>query len=207
MNDNEFIKEYNSICDEFGIKIRSVGIAQAIIETGHFSDRLSEKYNNCFGIKFHSSPYVKNGVNMRTFEYINGTCENMECYFSVYENIRGCCLDYFVIVGAYNLKTVDEYLKRLKTMGYATSPQYINLIKQVIYDFELSQYDRTETSNNLDLFITAKIKFEETKSVYDLTLENVARDVIMGLYGNGEERKSRLGVYYDEIQNKVNELL
>lgn len=38
------------------------------------------------------------------------------------------------------------------------------------------------------------------------TLEQKAKDVIRGKYGNGEVRKQKLGEQYAEIQNKVNEM-
>lgn len=43
-----------------------------------------------------------------------------------------------------------------------------------------------------------------------LNIENLAKEVIQGLWGNGEERRQRLEDYgydYDEVQRKVNELL
>ena len=42
----------------------------------------------------------------------------------------------------------------------------------------------------------------ETKSTEDL-----AREVIAGKYGNGEDRKNALGSRYDEVQARVNEIL
>ena len=42
----------------------------------------------------------------------------------------------------------------------------------------------------------------ETKSIDDL-----AREVIAGKYGNGEDRKNALGSRYDEVQARVNEIL
>lgn len=43
---------------------------------------------------------------------------------------------------------------------------------------------------------------QTTKSVVDLAYE-----VLDGKYGNGEERKKALGSLYDEVQNKVNEII
>lgn len=42
----------------------------------------------------------------------------------------------------------------------------------------------------------------ETKST-----DNLAREVIAGKYGNGEDRKNALGSRYDEVQARVNEIL
>ena len=43
---------------------------------------------------------------------------------------------------------------------------------------------------------------QTTKSVVDLAYE-----VLDGKYGNGEERKKVLGSLYNEVQNKVNEII
>lgn len=51
---------------------------------------------------------------------------------------------------------------------------------------------------------------EETKPTPTKTLEQVAKDVINGKYGNGSDRKKALekdGYDFDEVQDKVNELL
>lgn len=38
-------------------------------------------------------------------------------------------------------------------------------------------------------------------------IDQMARDVIAGKYGNGEERKRRLGGYYNQVQKRVNQML
>ena len=38
-------------------------------------------------------------------------------------------------------------------------------------------------------------------------IDALARAVIRGEYGNGEERRSRLGPLYDAVQARVNEIL
>lgn len=40
-----------------------------------------------------------------------------------------------------------------------------------------------------------------------IDIEKLARDVIQGKYGNGETRKEKLGILYDEVQKKVNQIL
>lgn len=40
----------------------------------------------------------------------------------------------------------------------------------------------------------------------DKTVEDKAKEVIRGIYGNGSVRKQKLGTEYTEIQNKVNEM-
>lgn len=41
----------------------------------------------------------------------------------------------------------------------------------------------------------------------NVDIEQMARDVIAGKYGNGQERKNKLGNLYNEVQKRVNEIL
>ena len=41
----------------------------------------------------------------------------------------------------------------------------------------------------------------------DADIEKLARDVIKGLYGNGEERKKALGANYEQVQERVKQIL
>ena len=47
---------------------------------------------------------------------------------------------------------------------------------------------------------------EETRPI-EKSVEELAREVINGVYGNGDDRKKALGSRYDEVQKKVNEIL
>ena len=47
---------------------------------------------------------------------------------------------------------------------------------------------------------------QKTATIPSGTLEEKAKDVIRGNYGNGEVRKQKLGDQYAEIQGKVNEM-
>ena len=38
-------------------------------------------------------------------------------------------------------------------------------------------------------------------------MNDLAHEVLAGQWGNGEERRDRLGFLYDIVQNRVNELL
>lgn len=41
----------------------------------------------------------------------------------------------------------------------------------------------------------------------DADIEQLARDAIRGVYGTGEERKKALGVNYESVQKRINEIL
>ena len=53
-------------------------------------------------------------------------------------------------------------------------------------------------------YITGWIALDYTDKV---TIEQLARDVIAGKFGNGETRKDKLGALYDEVQRKVNRIM
>ena len=53
-------------------------------------------------------------------------------------------------------------------------------------------------------YITGWIALDYTDKV---TIEQLAKDVIAGKFGNGETRKDKLGSLYDEVQRKVNYIL
>lgn len=193
-SDKILIKEYNNYCIEKGIKIRSVGIAQAMIESSHGKSDLYINNNNCFGIKYTNRADYK--VTYKTSEYVNGQYISIDADFSGFNSLKNCFDDYCHIVNPVEIKSVEEYLQRLTEIGYATSPSYIQLIKDVIKDFELEKYDSKDVSS-LDYFIT-------TYEDYQKQLNRIVNEVIEGKFGNGEERKIKLGSYYNIIQEEVN---
>ena len=52
-------------------------------------------------------------------------------------------------------------------------------------------------------YVTGWIALDYTDKV---TIEQLARDVIAGKFGNGDIRKKKLGTLYDEVQAKVNQI-
>lgn len=50
-------------------------------------------------------------------------------------------------------------------------------------------------------------KDKKTSKISDKKLDKYANAVISGKYGNGEDRKKKLGKKYDKIQNRVNQIL
>lgn len=50
-------------------------------------------------------------------------------------------------------------------------------------------------------------KINSEEPIKEKTTEELAREVIEGKYGNGEDRKNALGDRYAEVQARVNEIL
>lgn len=60
---------------------------------------------------------------------------------------------------------------------------------------------------NVDMNLEFEPPFEGYIPVKEQTIDDIARDVLAGKYGNGDARKKALGDKYNEVQKRVNELL
>lgn len=178
----------------------SVVIAQAICESGWGQSKIMMKANAIFGIKATSS-WKGKVYNANTQECYDGsTYTNITACFRAYSCLAESIADYFdLILGldrykkAIHAQSPLECITAIKNGGYATSPTYINTIMSIINSNNLTKYDDVEVVEN---------SVDNSKNI-----EELAREVIAGKYGNGEERKQKLGNLYNEVQKRVNEML
>ena len=181
-----------------GYKVCSTAIAQAIVESG-VTSTLAVKYHNYFGMKCGSS-WKGKSVNLKTKEeYTVGTLTTIKDNFRVYNSMAEGVVGYYDFISAKryaNLKTAKDYVQYaeyLKQDGYATSSTYVNTLVSVVKKYDLTKYDSGEV-------VAASNK----------SLEDVAKEVIAGKWGNGADRKNRLtqaGYNYSEVQAIVNRLV
>lgn len=61
---------------------------------------------------------------------------------------------------------------------------------------------RSIKRNNREVYGFIKVEHKTSADI-----EQLARDVIKGLYGNGDERKKVLGQYYNQVQERVKQIL
>ena len=178
----------------------SVVIAQAICESNWGQSKIMMNANAIFGIKATSS-WKGKVYNANTQEcYDWSTYTNITACFRAYNSLEESIADYFDLIlglsryqGAINASSPLECITAIKNGGYATSPTYINTIMSIINSNNLTKYDAVEDVEN---------------SVDNSTnIDAIARDVITGKYGNGNERKNKLGNLYEEVQKRVNEIL
>ena len=199
----EYVKKYAGMC---GIKVHSPIIAQAILESGWGKSALASKYHNYFGLKCGSS-WCGKSVNMTTKEeYKVGTITNIRDNFRVYDSMEAGVKGYFVFINKKryaNLKGVEspeEYVRRIKADGYATSSKYVDNIMRVIRDNNLTRFDGNGDGDMKKEELTGKVL--SGKEIIDI----LARRVAAGDYGTGAERKKKLGDLYPIVQKRVNEL-
>lgn len=189
-----------SECKARGYKYPSAIMAQAILESRSGNSLLAVRYHNYFGMKC-GSKWEGKSVNMTTKEEYAPGCitvikDNFRVYDSIEEGIKGY-FDFIATKRYENLKyaiSSRNYLELIKTDGYATSNTYINNCYALVEKYNLAFYD----IENLEILSPEVELFD---------IDKAARDVIKGKYGNGDERKQKLGVYYTEVQKRVNELL
>ena len=190
----------------YGICVHSPIIAQAIIESGWGKSGLASKYHNYFGLKCGSS-WKGGSVNMATKEeYKPGVVTNIRDNFRTYEDFDAGIRGYFEFINTSryaNLKGVkspEEYLRRIKADGYATSSKYVDNIMRVIRDNKLTRFDVNGDDNMKKEELTGKVL--SGKEIIDI----LAKRVIDGDYGVGVNRKKKLGDLYPIVQKRVNEL-
>ena len=190
----------------YGISVHSPIIAQAIIESGWGKSGLASKYHNYFGLKCGSS-WKGKSVNMTTKEeYKVGTITNIRDNFRVFDDFDDGIRGYFEFINTSryaNLKGVknpEEYVRRLKADGYATSSKYVDNVMRVIRDNKLTRFDGNGDGDMKKEELTGKVL--SGKEIIDI----LARRVVAGDYGTGADRKKKLGELYPIVQKRVNEL-
>lgn len=140
----EFIDKYKSYAIQImrtsGIPA-SIVLAQACLESDDGNSWLAKEANNFFGIK------CGKGWNGDTF-YKDDDSPN-EC-FRKYNSDEESFYDYvnylkssprYSELFTYSSKDYISWAKGLKDKGYATNPQYADLLIKIISDFQLYQYD------------------------------------------------------------------
>lgn len=147
---------------ESGI-LASVSMAQFIVESGYGQSKLSIEANNCFGIKGYpeDQPRVNSpwdGVSVYTIStaeydsygnryYVDANFRKYACMedsiadhssvllTSSYDGVR---LRYASVVGVTDYRKACQIIK---DGGYATAPDYVDLLCSVIEYWNLTQYD------------------------------------------------------------------
>lgn len=216
MTHKEFIeviaKYVIKYANDYGIKVHSPIIAQAILESGWGGSTLASKYNNFFGLKCGGS-WKGESVNMATKEeYTVGTLTDIRANFRVYDSIEDGVKGYFEFINYSrysNLKGVtnpEEYCRLIKADGYATSSTYVTNLMRIIRDNNLTRFDGTQENAEKENEDMVSGDIVGTQLTGAEIIELLAKEVIKGRYGNGNGRKKKLGELYPIIQKRVNEL-
>lgn len=186
----------------------SVCIAQACCESAYGTTQRMIKANAVYGIKVGKSAYHFGkawkdlSYNTKTKEVRKGKYEEIRDDFRAYTSLEDATEDYFDL-----LCTASRYKKALNAKdykaciraiapSYATAEQdnckYSKTVISIIEKYGLTKYDST------------------TENVRDKkSLEEIAKEVIKGKWGNNPERANRLraaGYNPAMVQAKVNDM-
>ncbi|MDU5503702.1 MAG: peptidoglycan amidohydrolase family protein [Anaerococcus vaginalis] len=139
----EFLKMINSHSDlarQYNI-FPEVMMGQAILESNWGQSKLSKKSRNIFGVKVPRNERGKGkGDFYDTKEFINGKYVTVKAEFRRFntyeESIRQYLSllngNYYSKFGVNKAKNYKEQLQRIKNAGYATAPNYVSSVLNVI---------------------------------------------------------------------------
>lgn len=173
MYKNDAIKEMN----EYGVPA-SITLAQGMLESNNGNSTLAIKANNHFGIKCH------NDWNGDTY-HMDDDAKN-ECfrkYSSVLESFRDHSKflkerSRYTFLFSLEITDYKAWAKGLKEAGYATNPQYPQLLINLIERYQLNLYDSDVTlvdSTKHVVYISKNhVKFVKAKN--EDTFEKLAKE-------------------------------
>lgn len=147
---NEIAKLVQKHALQYGIKVYSPIIAQAILESASGTSELAINACNYFGLKYKAGRcpsscgiYYKIGSEQNS----DGTYSSSAMQWFKFANMEKGVKGYFefISISKYaNLKGVTDpktYLENIKKDGYATSIKYIDNLMAVIERYGLTKYD------------------------------------------------------------------
>lgn len=133
-------------------------------------------------------------------EYQIGVHTAIKDAFREYDSLQQCFYNYYELLNTNLYKRVkadadyQTQMRQIKQCGYMTSSTEVDTALSIISNFKLTKYD--------DMVVEEK---PSKKSI-----EEIAKEVIAGKWGNGTIRKAKLalaGYDYKEVQSMVNKIL
>lgn len=125
----------------------SVKMAQAILESGDGNSRLAKFFNNHFGIKADAS-WKGRKAYMQTREVIGGKSVTLEAPFRAYTDAADSFRDHTLFLKkfdryaeVFNAPTPEMQAEELERAGYATDPNYAELLISLINTHKLKRLD------------------------------------------------------------------
>lgn len=203
MTHKDFIEEIaaavKKYAPEYGIKVYSPIIAQAILESAWGCSKLA-LHHNYFGLKA-GKAYKGKTVDFKTKEEIKGKTVTITDTFRAFDTLDAGVKGYFDFINTARYKSLKgitdpkKYLEAIKASGYATASNYVTSVYSVIEKNDLKQYDTG-----------ASPAAPKNNKTVDDAFTTIAKDVIENVqkYGTGTVRKERI---YNMVQQKINSLL
>lgn len=199
----------------------SVLAAQAILESGYCKTELAKKGNNVCGMKsellnstWKSPSWKGENVKILTTEY-NNAGKKLQVYadFRKYDSIEDCMEDrcaFFThakvsntakeikYAGITSCKDYTEQITLIKNKGYATDPQYIGKVCDIIKRYNLDRYETPKYIVQAGVFfvkINAKKYADQIKKkgIYSIVKKKDKKYVVeCGTYTNKKGAENRI---------------
>lgn len=161
--DEKLLDMAREIAEKYGV-LPSVLAGQGALESGHVRTEAAQKANNILGMKkdLLNSTWASptwdgvSTVKILTTEYYNGVKTQVYDYFRKYSSIEDCMEDrcaFFTQAkvsktaaqvkyhGIRECKTYREQIQLIADRGYATDPQYVKKVCDIIERYNLDRYD------------------------------------------------------------------
>ena len=174
----------------------SITLAQGCLESDNGNSRLAVKANNHFGIKCHEwdGPKVNHDDDRRN-ECFRKYKSPYESYMDHSEFLTSKSRYEFLF--EYNPDDYRQWAKGLKKAGYATSPQYADLLIKIIEDNQLYKYDQTVMAGG-DLK-PGKKQPGSVKSGREILKKNRIEYIIVQAGDTPESLRNELDLYRNEL--------
>lgn len=127
----------------------SITLAQAMLESGTGSSKLTKQANNLFGIKANKS-WTGNTIQMKTKENYDGKEVVELATFRAYNNWDESIADHtnflkknsiYAAHGVFTATSYEAQAEAIQAAGYATDPNYANQLIALIKKYKLNKYD------------------------------------------------------------------
>ncbi len=206
-----YINQYKEVAIEemahFGIPA-SITLAQGIIESGAGQSELATIANNHFGIKCHdwkgeSFTYDDDKKN-ECFRKYSNAAESFDDHSEFLKTRQR-----YAVLFTYDADDYKAWAKGLKSCGYATNPQYANILIKCIEDFDLHQWDLNDKQRSKWF---AKINKTKEEIPDDSKIETADKENKMVLPAETKFPNQRVFVFNDikcvimQQDESVNEL-
>lgn len=147
----KLVAKYN---DSYGIKLVSVPVAQACMESGYGTSELAVNCNNFFGMKFrqgrtptaYPTPYYKEGSEQNPDGSYSSWVMKWANFPTIEAGVQGY-FDFINVSNYANLKGItdpDLYIDLLRKDGYWTSLDYDARLKNFIRQWNLTRFDKED---------------------------------------------------------------
>lgn len=192
---------------QYGIKVYSTIIAQAILESALGTSELAKNAHNYFGLKFRTGrcpgsigTYAKVGSEQLSNGKYTSSIMLWFKFYDMESGVKGY-FDFINISNYKNLKGITDpqkYLEMIKADGYCTSQNYVQNVMNIIKKYNLTKYDPQPESQKYYRVQVGAFKSEANAKRLQAQIKSAGFSVIIKKVG--DLYKCQLGAF----KNKAN---